>query len=118
MPDNIIKMVEYWAKQDGQACHKNLAFCNCNEEQFCWDDDDDDEPLIEATAPEPNQPTATCQFPGIPLKSATPTPAVVPEDESTDEEIVQRVLTMLKLVLISSLPKMPWMTGVVVPTTT
>jgi hypothetical protein len=87
MPDSVIRKVEFWADRDKQEARDSLSFRNRNNERFCWDDDLDDEPLVEDNAPEPPAapfPDIPAELPGIELE-ADATPAVTPDDEPTLE---------------------------------
>jgi hypothetical protein len=87
MPDSVIKKVEFWADRDKQEARDSLSFRNRNNERFTWDDDLEDEPLIEDNAPEPPAapfPDIPAEPPGIDLERDE-TPAVAPDDEPTLE---------------------------------
>lgn len=102
MPDSMIKRVEYWAKKDNQSRRQNLEFRNRNNERFDWDDDEE-EPLIDDNAPEPDPPTAQfphipAEFPGIQLERDLPTTGVAPDPEPAEEELARRALTNANVV--------------------
>jgi hypothetical protein len=83
MPDSVIKKVEYWADRDKQDARDSLSFRNRNNERFGWDDDLEDEPLIEDNAPEPPTapfPDIPAEMPGIALERDE-TPAVTPDEQ-------------------------------------
>lgn len=88
MPDSVIKKVEYWADRDKQEARDSLAFRNRNNDRFGWDDDGDDEPLIEDNAREPAAPfpDIPAETPGILLEDHITTPAVEPEPAVDNSE--------------------------------
>ena len=90
--DSIKQRVEYWADRDKQEARDSLSFRNRNNERFHWDDDVDDEPLIEDNAPEPVAPfpDIPAEMPGNVLTTADMPVAAVNTPELDDETRIRR----------------------------
>ncbi|KAL7502656.1 hypothetical protein ACHAXN_000584, partial [Cyclotella atomus] len=97
MPDSMIKRVEELARQDGQSRRNRLLFRNQNGERFDWDEDDDEEPLVDDNAVEAEPPAAQfpsipAKFPGIPLERDVPVSAIAEEPGPSEEEQAERAV--------------------------
>jgi hypothetical protein len=71
MPDSVIKKIERWGKRDKQ--NGLLRFCDRNNDPFDWTDEQ--EPLVNDNAPEPEPatyPDIPAEMPGVVLEANVP----------------------------------------------
>eukprot|EP00804_Cyclotella_cryptica_P021082 CCRYP_019384-RA/>CCRYP_019384-RA protein AED:0.40 eAED:0.40 QI:0/-1/0/1/-1/0/1/0/331 len=83
VPDSIIKKVEAWGRRDKQT--GIIRFANRNNDPYEWDDEQ--EPLVEDNAPEPEQapfPDIPAETPGVEIEANVPalvTPLPPPKEQ-------------------------------------